>query len=376
MPEMRSSLEEGLKGRLVRLATALVDQAEAKTLVAPYRKASGFWFGGGGVVQMDDGAYYLVGRYRNEGDSRTGLSAGPRGLELCVMASASFFGAFERVLSLTKDDLSASGVRVLSIEGSALWRVGDGWELFVSSEKEVPYPVSVRDYQKPGTGVWSIDRIAAGDLAKLDPGSMEPALVSDRPEALHVKDPVVFEHPSSGLAMIYCSHPFAWSSSNTGLAVRAAGDRAFVTVTDSMLRRGPVWDVAATRITDRLPVPALGPFGDLPPMSLYFYDGAECLRRHDQHGAAVRRPRGYSCEELGGLAWGYDGDFPTVQRLSLHAPLFVSPWGTGCSRYVSTLVTDDAVYTSWQQSQPDGSQPLVGHWLAMEVVERILEGRE
>lgn len=153
MPEMRSSLDEGLKGRLVRLATALVDQAQAKTLVAPYRKASGFWFGGGSVVQAGDGAFYLVGRYRNEGDSRTGLSAGPRGLELCVMASASFFGAFERVLSFTKADMSASGARVLSIEGSALRKVGDGWELYVSSEKDVPYPGSVRDYQKPGTMV-------------------------------------------------------------------------------------------------------------------------------------------------------------------------------------------------------------------------------
>ena len=39
--------------------------------------------------------------------------------------------------------------------------------------------------------------------------------------------------------------------------------------------------------------------------------------------------------------------------------MFVSPYGTGCSRYVDVLVTDDAFYTTWQQSQDDLSQPLV-----------------
>jgi hypothetical protein len=61
-----------------------------------------------------------------------------------------------------------------------------------------------------------------------------------------------------------------------------------------------------------------------------------------------------------------------MERLSRLEPLFVSPWGTGCSRYVHTLVTEAGILATWQQSQVDGSQPLVGHWLAMDEVERIL----
>ena len=107
-------------------------------------------------------------------------------------------------------------------------------------------------------------------------------------------------------------------------------------------------------------------------MSLYFVDGAECMRQLDENAKAVNRPRGYSCEEIGGLAIGIDEAFPKVSHLTEEAPIFISPKGTGCSRYVSTLTTDDAIYASWQQSQDDLSQPLVGHGLSMEEVESLL----
>ena len=374
MPERSSRIDARLKERLIALATALVDQARARVLVPPQQRASGFWFGGGNAVRAADGTWYLAGRYRNQGDSRTGLAAGTRGLELAVFAAPGFFGPFEKVKSFSKADLSAPGRAVISIEGSALFQAGDRLELYVSSEKDLPYPAPVRPYQKSGTGVWSIDRLQAADVSALDPATLQPALASDEPATLHVKDPVVFDHPAGGTAMIFCSHPFTWSSSNSGLAVRKPGQARFTVVAGGVLGRGPVWDVAATRITDRLPVPRLGPFRDLPPLSLYFYDGAECLRPHEQHAWAVRRPRGHSCEEIGGLAWGFDHLFPRMERLSVECPLFVSPYGTGCSRYVSTLVTEAAIYASWQQSQPDLSQPLVGHALPMEVVEAILSG--
>jgi hypothetical protein len=54
--------------------------------------------------------------------------------------------------------------------------------------------------------------------------------------------------------------------------------------------------------------------------------------------------------------------------------MFVSPWGTGCSRYVSTLVTASGILATWQQGQADGSQPLVAHALSMDDVESILAG--
>ena len=106
---------------------------------------------------------------------------------------------------------------------------------------------------------------------------------------------------------------------------------------------------------------------------MYFYDGAECLRPLDQNPEAAKRPRGYSCEELGGLAWGWDEEFPLIKPISTEFPLFVSPYGTGCSRYVSSIfLQDGSLLATWQQSQSDGSQPLVTATLSEGEVSRIL----
>lgn len=368
----RQDLDEALKGKLVALALRLLDQEAASVLVTPQRDASGFWFGGGNVIRDRDGTVFLVGRYRNQGDSRTGLGAGERGLELAIFGGSGFFGPLEKLKAFSKEDLRVGEHGVLSIEGTCLHLTANGVELYVSSEKDLAYPEMVQKFQKPGTGVWSIDRIVADRVTELRPTGIEPLLASDTPATLHVKDPVVFDLPDQGTAMIYCTHPFAWSSSNTGVAVWEEGKNTFSVVSDSMLPRGFVWDVAATRVTERLPVPRVGAFKHLPPLSLYFYDGAECLRPHEQHAKGVKRPRGYSCEEIGGLAWGFDADFPLVQRLSVNCAFFVAPYGTGCSRYVSALVTEEGIYACWQQSQPDLSQPLVGHWLPMDEVTRVL----
>ena len=67
-----------------------------------------------------------------------------------------------------------------------------------------------------------------------------------------------------------------------------------------------------------------------------------------------------------------DSEFPKIQRLSIDFPLFVSPNGTGCSRYVSTLFTRGGIMASWQQSQPDLSQPLVGNFLDAKNYKEIL----
>jgi hypothetical protein len=107
-------------------------------------------------------------------------------------------------------------------------------------------------------------------------------------------------------------------------------------------------------------------------VSLLFYDGGECVRDLDAHRSAVKRPRGYSCEEIGGLAYYCDGDLRTIDRLSVNGPLFVSPHGTGCSRYVDVLSTDEGYYASWQQAQADGSQPLVMNFVSRERAESVL----
>jgi hypothetical protein len=130
--------------------------------------------------------------------------------------------------------------------------------------------------------------------------------------------------------------------------------------------------VAATRITARMPVPAAGIFAGLPSAAVYFYDGAECLRAHEESSRARKRPRGYSCEEIGGAFFGWDAAFPSLERLSTVEPLFMSPWGTGCSRYVDILALPDGLLATWEQGQEDGSQPLVGHFLPNAEIARLL----
>jgi len=359
---------------LQRLAALLVDQEEASVLVEPQAHCEGYWFGGGNAVMDAEGIYWLCGRYRNQGDSRTGVGAGERGVELAIFRADSPLGPWHKALSFTKEDLACDGQEVVSIEGASLLLREGSVELFVSTEKERLYPEEIRDFQKPGTGCWDINMFSAGCVNELNPSNIRRVISCSDPAAMHVKDPVVFDLPdgSGATALIFCSHPYTWASSNTGLAVRDPGGDVFELKTLQLMERGAAWDVAATRITDRMPVPPIGCLSGIPAMSLYFYDGAECLRSLDENPAAVSRPRGYSCEELGGLAYGMDTGFPDLGRISVNEPMFVAPNGTGCSRYVSTLVTGDGILVTWQQSQADLSQPLVGNFVSKEQLSEIL----
>ncbi len=358
--------------RLIALASALIDQEAATLVVPPMGNSTGFWFGGGNIVRDVDGAILVCGRYRNYGDSRTGTGAGARGLEFAIFRSETPSGPWEKIVSFSKAGLSRDGAPVVSIEGGALLPTAGGMELYISTERDKPYPAAIAAFQKPGTGYWSIDLIASTGVRALDPITATTILETEVPSRLHIKDPVAFPLENGLTGLIFCNHPYTWSSSSTGVAVRKPGSNKFKVITQEALPRGPVWDVAATRVTEKMPVPRLGVLADQPPLSLYFYDGAECLRRLDENPLAVARPRGWSCEEIGGVAFGFDADFPQMDRLTVDAPLFISPHGTGCSRYISTLVTDEGIFATWQQSQDDLSQPLVGHLLPMARVEEIL----
>lgn len=359
---------------LRNLLSALINQEQARILIPANEPKSGFWFGGGNLVQDQQGTIWLSGRYRNHGDSRTGLKAGQRGLECAVFRSDDQGQSFRKFHSWSKGDLSTSERKVLSFEGTALHQRSDGnWELFISSEKELSYPESLQSFQKPGTGVWTIDCINGETLRKLDPTTLTPVLENfERPEYLHVKDPVVFDAPNGDTALVFCTHPFTWASGNSGLALRKKGEEQFQVEDWEVVSRGPSWDIAATRITGRLPIPQIGCFAGTPPCTIYFYDGAECIRSHEENFHAHRRPRGYSCEEISGAFFGWDASFPQMERLSQLAPFFISPWGTGCSRYAESLVTDDGILVIWEQSQENLSQPLVRNFLPMDDVRQIL----
>ena len=190
-----SHLAPDVIDRLKELGVRLIDQRNARILVPALGNESGFWFGGGNLLQEPDGTILACGRFRNPGDARTGTGSGERGLEFAIFSGASPDAEFKKTLSFSKNDLSVNE-EVVSIEGASLIRsetTSDGWELFVSTEKRVSYPKPLINFQKPGTGVWSIDRIKGTDgLSSLAPDTLETVASSQKGETLHVKDPVAF----------------------------------------------------------------------------------------------------------------------------------------------------------------------------------------
>lgn len=362
--------------RLRSFATALIDQHQARTIIRPYENSPGFWFGGGNLSQGPDGHLYLVGRYRNAGDSRTGIGKGNRGLELAIFQSTDAGTSFQKLLSYDKRQLDLGDHQVLSIEGSSLAFYENQVELLVSTEKRgIDYPDEFKSFLKPGTGVWTIDRATAPTVEGLAHAGLVPFIASCEPATIHVKDPFVYRSPTrpqdaGSSTILFCTHPFCWSSSNTAFITREMLADSQPPNSD-FFPRGKSWDVAMTRGTCVLDIPRVGPFADRE-VSLMFYDGGESLRDMEQHDSGVHRPRGYSCEELGGLAYFVDGDLRTIQRISTYLPMFVSPFGTACSRYVDILATYDGFHATWQQSQSDRSQPLVHHFLGRDQANAIL----
>lgn len=352
------TLEPQVIARLRAFAHVLVDPARARVAIAPERPERGYWFGGGKMVQEHGGRLWLTGRYRSAGDSRTGLDLGDRGRELALFASDDGGASWTKALALDKAAVTPDGGSALSIEGSALRFVPGAVELYVSSEKPAPYPAPVAEFRKPGTGVWTIERLRAESVAKLAQALPETIVASDDPATLQVKDPFLAERPDGGLLLFFCHHSFNWSSTNTGFVEIGPDGIARGEPRFDCYPRGLAWDVAITRGTCILPVPErLAPAGT----GLVFYDGGECLRNLEEHAQAAKRPRGYSCEELGGLGYSVRADPTSFRRISTIFPEFTSPDGTHCLRYVDVLATDDAYIATWQQSRADGSQALMIH---------------
>lgn len=373
-----ATLPVELEDRLSKLADALVDQNRARIIVPAQQCSTGFWFGGGNTVQAANGDLHVVGRYRNHGDSRTGVAAGERGLELAVFTSEDGGETWRKSVSFSKSDLNVDDRTVLSIEGSALRLTSTGFELYVSTEKDgIGYPEGFQEYLKPGTGVWTIERLASSTLEGLKESEIVTVAECSDLRWLHVKDPFLYERAGGELNLLFCSHPFSWSSSNTGyrsapLSAASIGSvPEFGDTVYDFFPRGTTWDVAMTRGTCVIDVPRVGAFSDLD-VSLFFYDGGESLRNLDEHSTAVKRPRGYSCEELGGVAYIQHGRFDHIERLSRYLPQFISPHGTGCSRYVDVVATQSGLLATWQQSQEDLSQPLVMNLLGHDEITELL----
>lgn len=367
-------LSKEQRSKLIRLSRLLIDQKRAAIAVPAYAESTGYWFGGGNLVAGPDGALYLVGRYRNQGDSRTGLAAGERGLELAVFKSTNRGSSFEKMLSLSKQDLGIQNNPVLSIEGAALQWTENSVALYVSTEKDgVGYPSQFVDYLKPGTGVWSIDVLRSDSIESLSSVPITPLISSEKPESIHMKDPFLYR-AEEGTMLFFCTHPFSWTSSNTGYTRLDEAKDGRIMCTSPVFDffpRGAVWDVAMSRGTSVLRIPRVGDFADVD-VQLLFYDGGECVRNHVQHSQSVNRPRGYSCEELGGVAFSVGEQWHRTERLSIYKPMFISPFGSGCSRYVDVLSRPEGMYATWQQAQEDGSQPLVLNFVSRSEIDSVL----
>ena len=193
-----------------------------------------------------DGSLLLIGRYRDAGDSRTGVSAGTRGRELALFRSTDDGRSFNKIRSWDKSDLYC-GSTVLSIEGSALEVNKRRIEIMVSTEKFRPYPRQFTGFQKPGTGLWSIDTFGAANPDRLNPQeSIAPLLASNDPAYLHLKDPNLSPGLHRGQSLLlYCAHPYSWSSSTSGSATLSA--QSCISDGHDIFPRGSTWDVAASR---------------------------------------------------------------------------------------------------------------------------------
>lgn len=368
-----NALHPSIETKLITLGVTLVDQMRAHIAIPAEQQVSGFWFGGGNISRGHDGRLFITGRYRSGGDSRSGTAKGERGKELAIFASGDNGISWEKVVSFQKEQLDHDNRSVISIEGSALCHTSDGVELYISTEKShVSYPKGLESFQKPETGVWSIDLIQSPSVEGLANAKPKTVIYSEDSQFLHVKDPFLYSSANGTDYVLFCTHPFCWSSSNTAYVKREANHTKYNQPVWYFFPRGFTWDVAMTRGTCVLPLPLVGVLKDQQRVSLFFYDGGECVRNLDEHALAVKRPRGYSCEELGGLAYMLDDDLYQLHRLSVNFPLFVSPWGTGSSRYVNVLAEEDSYYVIWQQSQRDYSQPLVMNRVPMEKVHSIL----
>jgi hypothetical protein len=207
-------------------------------------------------------------------------------------------------------------------------------------------------------------------MEQLPEAEIKTVLQTSDPRFLHIKDPFLGRHRGNPCLM-FCSHPFCWTSSNTGYVVLDDQPISAERAVFDFFPRGFTWDVAMTRATAMLKLPRVGVLADWD-VDLLFYDGGECVRNLDEHQAAVKRPRGYSCEELGGVAYCLDNDLTQLHRLSVLGPALISPFGTGCSRYVDVFFDGNSYFATWQQGQQDGSQPLVMNRVARERVEDVL----
>jgi len=367
------TLPEAICKRLVALAKELALPRASKLLIAPMKDEAGYGFGAGNCIRYPrDGSLLLIGRYQNGEKRKAGKHPDAGGEALSIFRSTNQGRSFERVAHWPVEDFSKKHA-VLSIGGSALRLTQRGIQVLVSTELDVPVPKAIKSPGKLPRGIWRIQAFEAAEFGKLDPSrKLNPMVLETDPAHLHIKDPSVSSGFNEGQDILfYSTQPFSKSSSNSGYAWLLS--HGVEHQSNGFFQRGPVWDVAETSISCRLPVPRVGPFANLPPISLYFYNGAERVHHDPASTSHPYPPWGYAGEQQGGIAYGFDRDFPSITRLTKLAPLFSTSKGTGACRHIRVLAEQDgSLFATWQQSSNHGAQALHAHRLTASKVAKIL----
>jgi hypothetical protein len=320
----------------------LFDPAAGMMVRAPLGDGPGWWAGAPGATfdALTD-TFYLV--YRQRQPRELG-----RGIECRIAASENGI-AFKDIWALPKSSLNA-----LSLERCSLCRGLDGvWRLYLCY-------VSVEDRR------WRIGLLEADEPDAFDLERLTPLLTADDIGADGVKDPSVFIiGRMTYLIASYATHEAdldpeqsrvrhatgdifntGLTRSRTGAAISGDG-RRFQWIGDisPMTQAGdpdkPAWDSYCRRIGSVLPLDRGG--------FLAFYDG----------GASVAE----NYEERTGLAITFD--LREFYSLSPDGPALVSPYSTGCLRYVDALPVGRELFYYYEMARPDGS-----HELRVSVVER------
>ena len=65
MKQIKSLITE----KLIQFTNGLIDQEKARVIIPANDQKKGYWFGGGNMISDELGNLWLIGRYRDHGDS-------------------------------------------------------------------------------------------------------------------------------------------------------------------------------------------------------------------------------------------------------------------------------------------------------------------
>ena len=323
---------------------SLFDPTQSNLIRAPLGNGPGWWAGApSAAFDSQTDTFYLV--YRQRQPRELG-----RGVE-CRIAASDNGISFKDIWALPKTNLSA-----LSIDRACLNRGLDGvWRLYIGHVHELDRR-------------WRISMMEANEPDQFDATTAIPLLTSKEVGGEGVQDPNLFvigrayfllasyataetaptpeaeahKHASGDI------YRTGLTRSRTGAAISGdgknfqwVGDISPVSRYNFPKVRDSGWDAYCRRISSLTPLDTGG--------FLAFYDGGDSFERND--------------EERTGLATTFD--LRTFYSLTPESPALVSPYSSGCLRYVDVVPVGNELFYYYEMAREDGA-----HELRVSVVER------